>query len=68
MKHLATPDFWDAYETLPAHIQRLADKNYQLLKRNPHHPSLHFKRIGRFRSVRIFWIGNHAAYDKLIGS
>jgi hypothetical protein len=33
--------------------RELADKNYQLLKRDPNHPSLHFKKVGRFRSVRI---------------
>ncbi|MGH2506728.1 MAG: hypothetical protein ACRESX_06220 [Gammaproteobacteria bacterium] len=53
MKHFATPDFWEAYAALPVHIQRLADSNYQLLKENPRHPSLHFKRIGRFWSVRV---------------
>lgn len=53
MKHFATPDFWNAYEALPAHIRRLADSNYQLLKTNERHPSLHFKRVGRFWSVRV---------------
>ena len=31
----------------------LADRNYALLKENPRHPSLHFKKAGRFWSVRI---------------
>lgn len=53
MKHLATPAFWKAYSSLPAQVQRLADRNYQLLKANPSHPSLHFKQAGRFRSVRV---------------
>jgi hypothetical protein len=30
-----------------------ADKNYALLKENPQHPSLQFKKIGRFWSVRV---------------
>ena len=34
-------------------MQILADKNFELLKSNPAHPSLHFKRVGRFRSVRV---------------
>ena len=34
-------------------IRALADKNFQLLKINPKHPSLHFKRVGPFWSVRI---------------
>lgn len=53
MKHVASPQFWKYYANLPIAIQHLADKNYALLKENPHHPSLHFKQIGRFWSVRI---------------
>ena len=34
-------------------IRLLADKNFALLKTNPKHPSLHFKQIGRYRSVRV---------------
>jgi hypothetical protein len=26
---------------------------FQLLKTNPQHPSLHFKRVGRFHSARV---------------
>jgi hypothetical protein len=53
MRHFASPAFWEAYERLPQHIRTLADKNYALLKENPRHPSLHFKKIGRFSSVRV---------------
>ncbi len=53
MKHFASPDFWTCYQNLPALIQELADKNFRLLKANPRHPSLHFKKIGRYRSVRV---------------
>jgi hypothetical protein len=31
----------------------LADESYRLLKQDPRHPSLHFKRIGRFWAVRL---------------
>jgi len=31
----------------------LADKNFELLKADPRHPSLRFKRIGKYRSVRV---------------
>ena len=34
-------------------MQELARRNYALLKENPHHPSLHFKKINAYRSVRI---------------
>lgn len=52
MKHFTHPHFWEHYHRLPSDIQRLADKNFELLKNNPQHPSLHFKRVGRFWSVR----------------
>ena len=83
MKHYASPKFWAYYKTLPKEIKILADKNFELLKANPKHPSLHFKQIGNLWSVRVgkhyralgldkkegiiwFWIGSHAAYDRLI--
>ena len=53
MKHFAAPSFWDCYHEYPASIQQLADKNYQLLKQNSHHSSLHFKKIKRYWSARI---------------
>lgn len=53
MKHYASRKFWESYEKLPAPIRALADKNYQLLQTNPTHPSLQFKSIGQYRSVRV---------------
>ena len=53
MRHLASPSFWRAYERLPEQVRALADKNYALLKENPRHPSLQFKKAGRFWSVRV---------------
>lgn len=53
MKHKATPDFWYYYRQLPRHIQDLADKCYDLLKQDPYYPSLHFKKAGRFWTVRV---------------
>jgi hypothetical protein len=53
VKHFASPKFWTAYEALPPAIRKLADANYELLKRDPHHPSLQFKKVGRYWSVRI---------------
>jgi hypothetical protein len=32
---------------------RTCDKNYELLKSNPSHLSLHFKKIGKYRAVRV---------------
>jgi hypothetical protein len=53
MRHFASRAFWEAYDKLPEQIRALADKNYALLKTNPRHPSLQFKKIGRFWSVRV---------------
>ena len=53
MKHRANPKFCNFYHKLPPDIQRLADECYELLKQNPFHPSLHYKKVGRFRSVRV---------------
>lgn len=53
MRHFANSDFWDAYGRLPKAIQVLADKNFDLLKRDPNHPSLHFKMMGQYWSARV---------------
>lgn len=53
MKHYASPSFWECYQGLPQEIQELADKNFQLLKENPQHPSLHFKKVEDYWSVRV---------------
>jgi hypothetical protein len=53
MNHFTVASFWKSYDLLPKSIQVLADKNYELLKINPKHPSLHFKKIDRYWSVRI---------------
>ena len=53
MRHYAAPEFWLIYRGLPSEIQKLADKAFELLKADPHHRSLHFKKAGRFWSVRV---------------
>ena len=47
------PKFWKFYEQLPKEIQELADAKYELLKNDPRHPSLHFKKVGRMWSARV---------------
>ncbi len=64
MRHRTTPKFWQYYGILPSEIQRLADENFQLLQEDPSHPSLHFKKVGRFRSVRIGIHYRAAAVEK----
>jgi hypothetical protein len=41
------------YRRLPADVRSLADKNFRLLKSDPKHPSLHFKKIDKLWSVRV---------------
>lgn len=53
MRHFASSSFWAAYTDLPDRIRQLADKNFELLKTNAAHPSLHFKKIANYRSVRV---------------
>jgi hypothetical protein len=86
VKSRATPRFWAAYRELPTDVQEAARKAYRLFRENPHHPSLHFKKVHSresIYSVRVslgyravglmendevtwFWIGGHAAYDRLL--
>ena len=53
MTHRATPTFWHLHRRLPLEIQRLANENFELLKTNSKHPSLHLKKVGSYWSVRV---------------
>ena len=53
MNHFALSEFWFHYRQLPSEIQVLADKNFALLKSNPHHPSLRLKKVGIIWSARV---------------
>jgi len=56
LKHVASSRFWTCYRQLPSNVQDLADKNFNLLKKDPTHPSLHFKKVGKLWSARV---GSH---------
>ncbi|MBI1389109.1 MAG: hypothetical protein GC154_11745 [bacterium] len=51
--HHTTNSFWRRYNSLPEEIRNRTDKRFALLRENPRHPSLHFKKVGNFWSVRI---------------
>lgn len=51
--HRTTRRFWSSYEALPAEMQRVADRSFTLLQRDPRHPSLCFKKTGKLWSVRV---------------
>ena len=53
VRHFASEKFWAAYEALPLAVRKQADANYALLKNDPRHPSLQFKKVGRYWSVRV---------------
>lgn len=53
MRHRATASFWTKYNSLPKSVRRTADKCFTLMKSNPRHPSLHFKKVGELWSTRI---------------
>jgi hypothetical protein len=53
LNHHTSPDFWALFNSLPSAIQNLARENFEVLKTNPRHPSLHFKKAGGYWSVRV---------------
>jgi len=50
--HRTTVRFWTQFDGLPEAVQTVARKNFELLKNNPSHPSLHFKKVGQLWSIR----------------
>lgn len=51
--HRTTARFWGCFHALPEPIQKLARRNFELLKENPRHPSLRFKKVGKLCSARV---------------
>ncbi len=51
--HRTTDRFWKCFDKLPERVQKTSKQNFQRLKRNPSHPSLHFKKVGKFWSARV---------------
>jgi len=54
MHHYASTGFWTQYQALPHQIRIRADKQFALMKENPQHPSLQFKKIGERRGQEIW--------------
>ena len=53
MNHTTTESFWKGFDALPRDVQQLARANFELLKANTRHPSLHFKKIDKTWSARV---------------
>lgn len=54
----ADDEFWPKYYHLPKRVQAAADNKYDLLRRNPDHPSLQFEKkcdvgAGQLWSARV---------------
>jgi hypothetical protein len=62
MNHSTLPCFWREYNQLPSKIQQLADKNYALLRDDPFHPSLHFKKVGKKKHLGRFVLARVIAH------
>lgn len=67
MTHRILASFWKHYRTLPENVQRLADRQFEQLKTDPFHPSLHFKKVGKQKqlwSVRVGISHRALGFDK----
>ncbi|MBI3742273.1 MAG: hypothetical protein HY257_11040, partial [Chloroflexi bacterium] len=51
--HRATRRFWEFYNELPDVVQKIAQRNFEFLKKDSKHPSLYFKKVGKFWSARV---------------
>ena len=51
MRSVTTTRFRKAFEKLPSEIQQRARQAYNKWKKNPNHPSLHFKQIHDTQSI-----------------
>jgi hypothetical protein len=50
----ATKRFWTCFDALPVEVQQAARRQFGVWKRDPFHPSLHFKLIAdNLWSVRV---------------
>jgi hypothetical protein len=53
MKSSTTASFRSRLRKLPPEIRALAKKNFRLWLADPHHPSVQFKKVGRYWSARV---------------
>ena len=52
--HRANADFWQDYGDLPTNIRERAKKQFALLKENPRHHSLQFKKLTERRGQELW--------------
>ena len=51
--HRTTDRFWTSFARLPTVVQSVGHENFDLLKENPAHSSLRFKKVGKLWSARV---------------
>jgi hypothetical protein len=51
--HRASREFWELFASLPPSVQSNAKRAFELLQRDPRHPSLRFKKVGQYWSARV---------------
>jgi hypothetical protein len=56
VNHFAIPAFWFHYRQLPEDIRNVADKNFELLRANPRHPSLRLKKLAFFGQLVLDYV------------
>ena len=59
MKSVASRRFWELFCSLPPDVQKLAVKNYELWQRDPHHPSLRFRKLKGSSDRFTVRVGDH---------
>jgi hypothetical protein len=59
VKSIATRRFWSLLHALPGDVQELALKSYRVWRRDPHHPSLHFRRLQGSGDRFTIRVGEH---------
>jgi mRNA-degrading endonuclease RelE of RelBE toxin-antitoxin system len=52
--HATAPRFWRGYDDLPWKIRQQADKQFALLKDNPRHPSVQFRKLGEKGGLELW--------------
>ncbi|BAZ29553.1 hypothetical protein NIES4074_20000 [Cylindrospermum sp. NIES-4074] len=50
-KSVTLPSFWDKYHSLDKQLRQSAKTAYHLWRKNPSHPSLHFKCINKEENI-----------------
>jgi hypothetical protein len=57
VKSELTEEFIDCFLKLPERVRRTDRKNYNIWKKNPHHPSLEFKPVKATKNIYSIRVG-----------